>query len=95
MTSLSPANLWVLVDEEPNNIDDGCFNVAMTLNTRFIEAPAMYHNSGCDFAFGDAHVEFHKWVDSRTKWQPRPVPITLNDNPDVLWMHARTSVKVR
>jgi prepilin-type N-terminal cleavage/methylation domain-containing protein/prepilin-type processing-associated H-X9-DG protein len=74
-----PANLFVFVDEHPQNINDGGF--AVTMNTdpgkadagKLIDIPANYHNGASSFTFADGHAEIHKWTDKNTL-----VPIDYN-----------------
>ncbi|MBI3852755.1 MAG: DUF1559 domain-containing protein [Verrucomicrobia bacterium] len=56
-----PANLWLLVDEHPDSINDGWLIPAVTDTSRFVDLPASYHNGACGFAFADGHSEIHKW----------------------------------
>lgn len=54
------SSAWVLCDEHPNTINNGC--IAWGNIGQWADMPASYHNSGCDFSFGDGHVEYHKWL---------------------------------
>ena len=62
---LAPSDLFVLLDEHPNSINDSSFAVYMPTSpfdtTRWIDVPSNYHAGGCDFSFADGHVAFHKW----------------------------------
>lgn len=57
----SPANLWLLVDEHPDSINDGWLIPNPIEPNRFVDLPASYHNGACGFAFTDGHSEIHKW----------------------------------
>ncbi len=61
----SPANTWVLIDENPATINDAALAVAMTLpgatTAVIIDSPAGYHNNASGFAFADGHSEIHRW----------------------------------
>ena len=101
MTAPAPANLWVMIDEHPDSINDGGFGVAMPANamtTKWVDVPANYHNNACGFSFADGHSEIHKWL------KPSAIPpvtyvglttlfYTVN-NPDVLWVAKRTSARI-
>lgn len=69
MLAPSPADLWVFLDEHPDSINDGCFDLEMPnsgglggLQTHYIDMPAAYHNGACAFAFADCHAELHRWI---------------------------------
>jgi prepilin-type N-terminal cleavage/methylation domain-containing protein/prepilin-type processing-associated H-X9-DG protein len=83
----SPSMLWVLVDENPEGLNDAAFAFEMT-DQHWLDAPASYHNGACGFAFADGHSEIHKW-------QEAPEP-SVDANPnDWGWMAQRTSVKLQ
>jgi prepilin-type N-terminal cleavage/methylation domain-containing protein/prepilin-type processing-associated H-X9-DG protein len=101
---IGPADLWVLVDEHPNSINDAAFAVQMPLNpgaTYWIDVPAKTHNNACGFAFADGHSEIHKWL------APQGIAPTfcaadtapgigsqqnsVPNDPDVLWVAHHTS----
>lgn len=96
----APVNLWVFVDEHPDSINDGGFGVQMPTtatgsDTVWVDVPAKYHGGACGFAFADGHAEIHKWLRPQAipevKYAPMSGKITVNDNPDVRWVAARTS----
>jgi prepilin-type N-terminal cleavage/methylation domain-containing protein/prepilin-type processing-associated H-X9-DG protein len=104
MAAPSPSDLWVLVDEHPNSINDAAFAVQMPVNpaqTFFIDVPAKYHGNNCGFSFADGHSEIHKWmrpaVIPEVTWAADTVPgigAQLNsvpNDPDVLWLAHRTT----
>jgi prepilin-type processing-associated H-X9-DG protein len=92
----APVDAWVLVDEHPDSINDGCFFVDIATGVRayrWTDLPASYHNGACGFSFADGHAEIKKWVDPRTK-----PPITLagfgglpvSGSVDYQWIQERT-----
>jgi len=98
------ANTWVLMDENPNTINDGLMAVAIPSgwslgNTKLVDYPATSHGEAGGMSFADGHSEVHKWKDSRTYTPPpgsspgvigsSPCP----NNPDVLWLAERTSAE--
>lgn len=96
----APSNLWVMIDEHPDSINDGGFAVQMpatTTATQWIDVPAKYHNNACGFGFADGHSEIHRWL------RPGAIPpvtyrglssvINTPNNPDVLWIAKRTSAR--
>lgn len=97
-TDPAPVNLWVMIDEHPDSINDGGFGVQMptsTAATRWVDVPAKYHNNAGGVSFADGHSEIHKWL------RPSAIPevtysgisglINSPNNPDVLWLAKRTS----
>ena len=89
-----PANLWVLVDEHPDSINDGAFfNAQRTYE--WIDLPSNLHCGAAGFALADGHSEIHKWRSSmknlRVTFQDLPhIPVSPQD-PDFLWTIERTS----
>jgi prepilin-type N-terminal cleavage/methylation domain-containing protein len=92
----SPANLWVILDEDQYSINDPFFVVIMRSANlmQMYNFPGSYHAFGAMFAYGDAHAEIHRWRDARTRntshfliggGQP--------DNHDIHWMQLRTSAE--
>ena len=65
-TRPGPANTFVFLDECPDSINDGLFQVNMT-TTSWSDVPSSVHNWGGGFAFADGHAEIHKWLDGPTK----------------------------
>ncbi len=89
----TPARLFVLLDENPNSINDACLGVCMVGNW-FVDCPGALHNLGCSFAFADGHCEHKRWQDWRTGVWPNPQGYGRDYdpvNPDVIWVQERTS----
>lgn len=67
ITGISPSDLFVLVEEHPDGINDAAFAVQMPINpagTYFIDFPGKIHGgTSCAFSFADGHAEIHKWLD--------------------------------
>ena len=102
---LSPSDLWVLVDEHPDSINDCAFAVQMPLGWpnanpqtfNFIDVPTKYHGNSCGFSFADGHSEIHHWL------MPGVIPnVTFQGglggrlnpaigDPDVAWLASHTS----
>lgn len=81
--TLSPAGLFVLVEEHPNSINDGAFAVHMPASpsdsTGWIDVPGNIHSgNSCSFAFADGHAESHRWAE--------PAAI-----PPVIWSADQTA----
>jgi len=92
-----PSELWVLIDEHPDSINDGFFVTLMdgfeprnASQWRLGNFPASFHNLASGLAFADGHSEIHRWLDPRTvQHQDNIVPSP--NNPDVLWLMERTT----
>jgi len=97
---IGAVNLWVLLDECPDSINDGFFSVRMQPNTtaKWTDVPASTHNGACGFSFADGHAEIKKWLDGNTKASVRHQPgMGCPDNEqyspnDIAWMQQRTSI---
>jgi len=99
MTLPSPANLFILIEEHPRSINDGCFNVRCSV-AQWIDYPATFHNRACAVAFGDGHVEMHKWLDQPAwiKYADTGLYTAAGraaDGPDWAWLSHRTSALLK
>ncbi|MEI7940111.1 MAG: hypothetical protein WCK27_25795 [Verrucomicrobiota bacterium] len=101
MVAPSPVNLWVMLDESPDSINDGAFAVAMSGNsqtsTKWQDGPSTLHDGGCGIAFADGHYEIKKWTDPRTLalkvtyTSSFPYGYYQANNPDIKWLRERTT----
>jgi prepilin-type N-terminal cleavage/methylation domain-containing protein/prepilin-type processing-associated H-X9-DG protein len=97
---LGPADIFVLIDEHPDSINDAAFAVRMALinsNARWVDVPAKYHNNGCGIAYADGHSEIHRWQYPGLIPDPVYGPpnigaayVTMADR-DVIWLGGHTS----
>jgi prepilin-type N-terminal cleavage/methylation domain-containing protein/prepilin-type processing-associated H-X9-DG protein len=88
-----PAMLWVLVDEDPSQLNDAAFAFGMQ-TPEWIDLPGYYHNAGCGFAFADGHSETHQWLGPT----PKAKQVLITDPKDQLdwsWMQQRTSARTQ
>jgi prepilin-type N-terminal cleavage/methylation domain-containing protein/prepilin-type processing-associated H-X9-DG protein len=95
-----PADLWVLMDEHPDSINDPTMAAQAALTGaqgRIIDFPASYHNRAAGIAFADGHAEIKRWQDGRTTPPVTGRLMNLNvstpNNPDVDWLAIRTSAR--
>ncbi len=92
----TPSMTFVFLDEHPDSINDGLFNVTMD-RTTWDDVPASYHNGACGFSFADGHSEIKKWRDTNTKQpivQKNPSDGTGKISPkDYPWIKERTNAK--
>ena len=104
MVRPAPADLWVIIDENPDSVNDAAFAVNMNnpaASAAFQDGPGMLHANACGFSFADGHSEIHKWKDARTYSGPmattyinrqnytNPKP----NNQDVIWLNERSTAK--
>jgi prepilin-type N-terminal cleavage/methylation domain-containing protein len=71
---VSPADIYVCLDESADTINDGWFMLDMdaynadgSINQSLLSAldvPAAYHNQCGGFSYADGHAELHHWQDS-------------------------------
>jgi prepilin-type N-terminal cleavage/methylation domain-containing protein len=90
LSAPGPSSTWVLLDEDPAQINDAAFGFAME-KPEWIDIPGTYHNSGCGLAFADAHSEAHRWRMVGRKSGPRFYITDAADKQDWLWLRERTS----
>jgi prepilin-type N-terminal cleavage/methylation domain-containing protein/prepilin-type processing-associated H-X9-DG protein len=85
-----PSMLWVLVDEDASGLNDAAFAFGMEQPVWY-DAPGVYHNGGCGFAFADGHSETHHWMSQTGKGSNGADVEDAADYQDWLWMRERTS----
>jgi prepilin-type N-terminal cleavage/methylation domain-containing protein len=91
-----PAGMvFTFQDVNPDSICWPYFGMHMDKDS-FFSYPNASHNRGGVIAFADAHVDYHKWMDSRT-FNPAPT-VSWHDhdepsswNPDLAWLRDRTT----
>jgi prepilin-type N-terminal cleavage/methylation domain-containing protein/prepilin-type processing-associated H-X9-DG protein len=97
MTRPGPSMTWVIMDENPDTINDPLMNIAMT--PFLVDFPAKSHNGGAGMSFVDGHTEMHRWVDDFAQTFPTGGPVpgqggTIRPVPpshDLAWIQPRTS----
>lgn len=92
ITSPSPAQAFVFLDEHQESIDDGHFGFAPEGDV-WMNLPAMWHNSGCSFSFADGHAELFKWRDPRTLAIKVINSVRTANNPDLKRLQAVVATK--
>ncbi len=99
MVNPGPSMCYVLLDEHPDSMNAGGFANMMVeapANAKIIDYPASYHNGAAGISFADGHAEIRKWVDQRTKPEPRwnsdlALGVASANNRDMIWLSDRTS----
>lgn len=97
MNRPGPANLWVLMDEHTDSINDSSM-ATPAVPGYIVDYPASYHNGAGGVAFADGHSEIHKWQDARTKPPVTGIANSLSakataNNPDTQWLADRTTAR--
>jgi prepilin-type N-terminal cleavage/methylation domain-containing protein len=92
----APSQLWVLLDEREESVNDGFYG-QMVGTTTICDCPASYHNRAGGLSFADGHAEIHKWLDSNTtlslaKGQSWPYG-TYQARRDMTWLNERTTAR--
>lgn len=106
MVRPQPCNLWVIIDENPDSVNDAAFAVKMDYQGRtalWQDGPGTSHGGGCGFTFGDGHSEIRKWKDGRTMARPMlttyaysfPFGVSHPNSVDIAWVEERTSAKAQ
>lgn len=100
----NPANLFVMLDEHPDSINDGYFlnNGDVRTFAQWGDLPASYHCGAAGISFADGHSEIHKWR-SRVSIQPvrmsggfTALPFSSdppNGARDAEWITSRMTVR--
>ena len=102
ITAPVPCNLWVIIDENPDSVNDAAFAVAMDLpGMKWQDGPGVGHGGGCGFTFADGHSEIKRWKDGRTTSGAMQTTYTRSflfgslqqNNQDIYWIQERTTAK--
>jgi prepilin-type N-terminal cleavage/methylation domain-containing protein/prepilin-type processing-associated H-X9-DG protein len=100
--ALGPSDIWVLIDEHPDSIDDAVFAVRMAIRNDaayWVNVPAKFHNNGCGIAYADGHTEIHRWQYAYDIPDPVYAPPNISGGitktpppkPDDIWLSSHTS----
>jgi len=103
MARPGPSLLWVIIDENPDSINDASFAGPSGPGAADMwdDGPAVSTHAGaCGFTFGDGHSEIHKWHDAQTLAPPMLTTYTKYsshvsqpNNQDIEWLMERTTVR--
>lgn len=93
---VSPADIFVFIEEHPDSINDGYF-LNKAYAPTWMDLPASYHTGGANLSFADGHVAARKWQSATTKKPSKPdvgLPVALNDDrTDFEWLMRRMSTR--
>jgi prepilin-type N-terminal cleavage/methylation domain-containing protein/prepilin-type processing-associated H-X9-DG protein len=92
----TPSDLWVLVDEHPDSINDGFLINYILDESSWSDLPASYHNGACGFSFADGHSEIKKWKEASTcvpiqRTQYNGFTVPPGQFRDIRWRNEHTS----
>jgi prepilin-type N-terminal cleavage/methylation domain-containing protein len=93
----TPANRFVFMDVNPANICSPAFGIDMAQDI-FFHYPSSLHRDSGIVAFGDNHVESHKWVDPRTRKNVANGQIIRHTDPspnnlDLKWIRDKATIR--
>ena len=103
---VNPTKTWVLVDENPDTINDAAFAVQMAMpsvpatmgDVRIVDFPASFHGGACGFSFADGHSEIHRWRGSTIQrkvtgqYDPNLIDSPAGDSKnDIVWLSEVTT----
>ena len=86
---LSSADIFSFLDENPESINDGYFEIEEP-DTGINDRPAINHGNSSSFAFTDGHAALHKWVDDYLSY----TSVWHKNYKDPLWLAQHASVPV-
>ncbi len=97
---ITPAQTFVLLDEQERSMNDGFFCVQITdwtdtpnSSEEIYDYPASRHNNACGFAFADGHSENHQWKESKILTPPTPIASqAVPNSKDFFWLQLHTTV---
>ena len=101
---INPADLFVMLDEHPDSINDGYFVTDPDPTSgAWNDLPASYHDGACGFAFADGHSEVHKFksrvctilpvtYQTHPSWPGFSTDASGAGQADGLWVETRASV---
>jgi prepilin-type N-terminal cleavage/methylation domain-containing protein len=100
---IKPVDIWLFCDESMYTLNDGYLQDE--LNTPgFADCPANYHGNVACFAFGDGHVDTHKWMGELRSvpyvfgvtghyWPGSSAGSGSAQDPDWNWVKAHSAAK--
>jgi prepilin-type N-terminal cleavage/methylation domain-containing protein len=83
----APSQMWTLIDESGDSINDSLFIVDMSDDNRIPDCPSNRHGKSYEIGFSDGHMDNVKFTTSLSEWEGG------NPDPDWLKLKAWTTVK--
>ena len=96
LIQLSPTEALTFLEERPETVNDGAFSLQWDFKEsqpsgwKVRDKPGHLHNRSGNIAFGDSHVETHRWKNLGAPSVPRDDFEAPND-PDVLWLQRHST----
>ena len=93
-----PTDLWMMVDEHPDSINDGWMITNVTDRDSWTDLPGSLHDGSCGFNFVDGHSEIKRWREASTKLPVKQLDFSGMRCPgsrDVAWMIEHSSAKLQ
>lgn len=96
LVRLSPTEALTFLEERPETINDGAFSLQWDFEEskpsgwRVRDKPGHLHNRSANLAFGDGHVETHRWGALGAASVPRD-DFDAPGDPDVLWLQRHAT----
>jgi len=71
-----PVDTWILIDEDPQSINDAMFLVDMGGTAGLVDLPSRLHDFGYGINFADGHAAIYKFLNKgwAAAWKPAAVP---------------------
>jgi len=107
LTGPGPSDVYVLVDEHENSINDSHFfpfdDLRKFNNNPWLDAPSGRHGNAAGFNFADGHGEIHKWQTRLEGFKRRGGEVVPNDitwlpksqRTDHVWITSHISAAAR
>ncbi len=99
MTDPPASKLWVIIDENPDSVNDAAFAVKMGVKA-WQDGPSTLHGGGCGFSFADGHSEIKKWKEPssygrfmKTTYVIKFDYASVPGGQDLIWAQERTTAK--
>jgi hypothetical protein len=88
------SDIFVFLDESPNNLNDGSFALNKTVvagTTINNDTPALWHNNSSALSFSDGHVSLHRWQNQNSAsgssgGTAQPSALTQPVSADLQWL---------
>ena len=96
LIQLSPTEALTFLEERPETVNDGAFSLQWDFKESqpsgwmVRDKPGHLHNRSGNIAFGDGHVETHRWMNLGVPSVPRD-DFEAPDDPDVLWLQRHAT----
>src|SRR6185295_15062214 len=93
LTGPGPSDVYVLIDEHENSINDSHFfpfdNLRSFNNNPWLDAPSGRHGNAAGFNFADGHGEVHKWQSNVSGFKRNGGEVVANN---ITWLPKATLV---